>query len=133
MRLTEYLMLESVDWNTKSEKEQIDLVTKDGLSIRHIEHPSLAVQMAAINQYSWAIRYIKNPSEAIQLTAVAIAAWVVRYIDNPTTKVLLTALKDLKFIKDEEEYNGFVKKYFANNTLLMKKWLRYGEAMRGQE
>jgi hypothetical protein len=119
-----------VDWNTKSEKEQIALVTKDGLSIKRIKHPSAAVQMAAINQCSWALMYIKNPSEAVQLAAITIDTWVVKWIDNPTAKVLLIALKDLKFIKGKEEYDNFVKKQFANNTILMKKWLRYGEAMR---
>ncbi|MCK9369601.1 hypothetical protein M0R04_06810 [Candidatus Dojkabacteria bacterium] len=122
-----------IDWNTKSEKEQIDFVRSESFNIEKIDNPSEVVQLSAVKQHPFAIRYIKNPSEDAQLAAVNKYAWTIHYIKNPTTKVLLTTLKDLKFIKDEEEYNGFIKQYFANNKLLMKKWLRYGEAMRGQE
>ncbi len=123
---------QQVDWNTKTEEDQIELVNMDGLAIRYIDHPSVAVQMAAINQYSWAIQHIKNPPEIVQLAAININGWSVKYIDNPTKPVLLKALKSQDFIDDDKSYNDFIKKYFANNTLLMKKWLRYGEAMRAK-
>jgi hypothetical protein len=31
------------------------------------------------------------------------------------------------------DYDDLVKKLFPDNAILMKKWLRYGEAMRNQE
>jgi hypothetical protein len=121
-----------VDWNTKSEKQQLALVRRSGSNIYKIHSPSEAVQLAAISQHEYAIRYIKNPSEAVQLAAISQHGYVIQYIKNPTQTVLLTVLKDLRFINKQGIYERFVKKYFANNTLLMKKWPRYGEAMREQ-
>ncbi|MCK9369786.1 hypothetical protein M0R04_07770 [Candidatus Dojkabacteria bacterium] len=119
------------DWTEKTEKEQIAIVNNDGFQIRNISNPSLAVQIAAVHRNPIVIRHLPDSSEVVQLSAIAdLQGWAIQFIHNPTTKVLLTALKDLKFIKDEEEYETFIKQYFANNTLLMKKWLRYGQAMR---
>jgi hypothetical protein len=115
------------------EAVQLAAVTQYYGAIRHIKNPSEAVQLAAIDQYYWAITHIKNPSEAAQIAVINANVWAIRYIDNPTTKVLLIALKDSEFINDKEEYDNFIKWQFANNTLLMKKWLRYGETMRNQE
>jgi hypothetical protein len=97
-----------VDWNTKSEKQQIAGVRFRVDRILNINNPSEAVQLEVVNQHGYNINCIRNP----------------------TQKVVLAALKNLDFIELQENYEAFVKKYFANNTILMKKWLRYGEAMR---
>jgi hypothetical protein len=121
-----------INWNTKTEKEQIDLVNSNGYDILLIHNPSEAVQLAAVTREGPAIMYIENPFESVQLAAVKQNGYTINYIKNPTQKVLLTALKNLNFIKLQKAYETFVKEYFADNTLLMKKWLRYGEAIREQ-
>jgi hypothetical protein len=131
MKLNE-IAKQPVDWNTKSEKAQIDFVRSYGENIGKIDNPSEAVQLAAVNNYGPAIAYIKNPSEGVQLAAISQQGYLIKYINNPTQTVLLTVLKDLRFINNQGIYEKAVRRLFANNTLLMKKWLRYGEAMREQ-
>ncbi len=99
---------QQADWNTKYEKQQIAIVSRDG----HI------------------IDKIHNPSEAVQIAAVEAWPYGIIGIEHPTQTVLLVALKDERFIRTQLGYEDFIKTHFANNTLLMKKWLRYGEAMR---
>jgi hypothetical protein len=131
MKLCE-VVKQSVNWDTKSEKQQLALVRRSGRNIYKISNPSEAVQLAAVKQRPYAIICIKNPLEAVQLAAVNNHGYVIQYIKNPTQTALLTALKDLRFINNQDHYELFVKKQFANNTILMKKWLRYGEAKREQ-
>ncbi len=143
------------DWNTKSEKDQIAMIRKSKLGddgIRKIVNPSEAVQLASVNHNGFSIKYIKTPSETVQLAAIE-CGWnaimyiknpcesaqllsiitvpaAIQYIKKPTPKVIITILKTQVFINDKGKYNKFVKEHFDNNTILMKKWLRYGEAMR---
>ncbi len=101
-------LFEAVDWTSKSEKQQIAQVKRGSVSIQGI----------------------RNPSEAVQLAIIDVFPPDIRYIENPTQKVLLMALKSKIFINMTKTYETFIRKYFASNTLLMKKWLRCGEAMR---
>jgi hypothetical protein len=148
-----------VDWNTKSEGQQIALVKRAWNSIRLIDNPSEAVQLAAVTRDGLAldiivkkgikpseavqiaavsesgiiIQDIRNPSEAVQLAAVNQTGYAIEFIkvELITQLVAKTALIDVKYIKHHREsYNEMVHKLFANNTVLLKKWLRYGEAMR---
>ncbi len=61
-----------VDWNTKSEKQQIAMVkrTKRGVGILKIANPSEAVQMASVLNSAGSLRFIEQPSEAVQLAAI---------------------------------------------------------------
>ncbi len=129
--ITEEPLRYKQDHSNKSEKEQIATVNNDGFQIKNIKNPSEAVQIAAVHGNPIVIRHLPNASEAVQLSAISgQQGWAVQFIKTPTKKVLLIALKDQKFINNEEEYEKFIKKYFANNTILIKKWLRYGQAMR---
>ncbi len=104
-------LYEVSDWNKRMEAEQIARVLANPRSMREIKNPSEAVQLAAVNQYGWNIIYN----------------------DNPIERVAMIALRSPGFIEEQDWYERFVRSYFANNTLLMKKWLRYGENMRNQK
>ena len=54
----------SRDLNKVSEEVQLDVVTKDGRAIRHIDNPSEKVQLAAVTKDVSYIDYIKNPTES---------------------------------------------------------------------
>ncbi len=101
-------LFEAVDWNTKIEKEQIDLVTREGYDVQKITNPSENVQLAAVSSNPWVIRNIKHPS-------------------NITIK---SALTNPDGICQDHTYREAVNYLFKDNTLLMKKWLRCGKAMR---
>ncbi len=58
--------------------------------------------------------------------------YITYFIPNPTTEMIKYALTNPSVIEDKQFYESTVRKLFANNTLLMKKWIRYGEAMRSQ-
>ncbi len=148
-------LIESVDWNRKSEIQQINMVQRSSKGITCITHPSTAVLSAAIHAYPWAIEYVKNPSEELQLEAVNIQGWVIKHIDNPSEAVQLAAIRnDLNsivyldkpypsvikavltnetLINNKSVYENLIVRLFENNALLMKKWLRYGDAMRNQK
>jgi hypothetical protein len=131
-------LVEKVDWNTKTEKQQIAMVSKAGYyGIGKIKNPSEAVQLAAVSCDGYAIEIIIdnkiNPSEAVQLAAVAQHGSAIMHIKDPSPVVIKTALTNPELIRYSITFDEAVKKLFANNSLLMKKWLRYGEAMRTQQ
>ncbi len=117
-------------WDALSEKEQIDFVREHKLNIRLITNPSENVQLAAVRHDMNSIQYIEYPSRNVQLYVIGRGARYVKQLNNPDTSLVKQALKDPNFIKLEIPWVSFVREYFANNTLLMKKWLRYGEVMR---
>jgi hypothetical protein len=55
------------------------------------------------------------------------------YIENPPPHLIKIALTQTNLINWPARYEEMVNKLFRNNTLLMKKWLRYGETMRDPE
>ncbi|MCK9369658.1 hypothetical protein M0R04_07100 [Candidatus Dojkabacteria bacterium] len=129
MKLFEVLK-PNIDWNTKSEKQQIAMVQRELLGLSKIQNPSEAVQIAAVSKRGLAIQDIENQSEAVQLAAFKENTSAIHFFKNPTQKVLLKCLTSQEFINCNIGYNQALTKFFANNTLLMKKWLRYGEVMR---
>ncbi len=70
--------------------------------------------------------------EQRQIDIVSRDASAIKYIKNPTNKALLIALKDHEFINQQDEYENFIKQYFAMNPPLMKKWLWIGTVKRGR-
>jgi hypothetical protein len=119
-----------VDWNKKSEEQQINLILTNPYSIQAIEDPTERVQLAAVDSDGYSIRFIKNPTEQVQLVAVERRGHRIKYITNPTPAAIKIALTDFDFIADDEVYDSEVRRLFANNAIMMKKWLRYGETMR---
>jgi hypothetical protein len=147
-----------VDWDTKSEQEQLELVNKDGRDIQRITNPSEALQLAAIKQdvsaiysiesptekaqmlavskFGYSIKYLYKigiePSEAVQLAAINQTAFSIEYILNPLPNVIKAALTSPGIIRADTFYNAEVERIFKDNIMLMKKWIRYGETMRDQ-
>jgi ABC-type uncharacterized transport system permease subunit len=56
-------------------------------------NPSLAVQLAAVQEYSDAIQWIRNPSLQVQLAAVRQNSRAIRHIPNPEPDVQLAAVE----------------------------------------
>jgi hypothetical protein len=117
-----------------SEKVQLVAVQRDPFSIYYIKNPTEKVQLLAVSLNAYTIRSIKNPSEAVQLEAIREGnGRVVQFLENPTASAIKAALTQQGLIDDSMDYTRIVKKLFANNTILMNKWLRYGEAMRNAD
>jgi hypothetical protein len=152
-------LCEAVDWDKKSEKQQIALVKRSWDSIRFLSNPSEAVQLvavsrhgialdvicskgiepseavqlAAVSEYGVVIQCIRTPSEAVQLAAVKNTGFAIEFIDLKlvTPAVIKIALTDRSYIISRfDSYTKVVQRLFANNSLLMKKWLRYAETMK---
>jgi hypothetical protein len=144
-----------VNWDTKTEKQQVDMVKKYPKDIKRISNPSVAVQLAAVDKNCYAIQYIDTPSEEAQLAAITYNAGafisiknpseaaqklaislnplaIVRYIKSPSPSVARAILTN-PIIINSVDYPKLVARFFRDNNMLMNKWLRYGEAMRNQE
>jgi hypothetical protein len=119
-----------IDWNAKTIRDQLSLVRSDPWDIQLIDDPSEVVQIAAVNTDAESIQFIENPTEKVQRLAIDADPWNIDYINNPSPAILSLALKNPKVYTNQEYYDGCVKRYFADNIILMKKWIRYGQAMR---
>lgn len=111
MKLTEVVIPKkpAVDWNTRSEKDQIAMIKRLGM------------------YGADAIRKINNPSPKVQLIAVTKNPIAILSITNPTPEAASVVLTNEDFINNSRHYEYFVRKYFKDNTVLMNKWLRYAE------
>ncbi len=145
-----------INWNARPEKQQIAMVKRNGHNVYKITNPSEAVLQDAVSRNPLAIQNIEDPSEEAQLIAVSWAGEVIEYLNNPSSNVQLAAVhqqlwafhhishpckqvinlvfKNQRLINYEQGsiYNREVRRVFKDNAILMKKWLRYGEAMRTQ-
>jgi hypothetical protein len=150
-------LAEMIDWNIRTEDQQLDMVnnvvggirsidnpseavqlaavTRNGFSLEYIKnkHPSELVQLAAVKNYGFAIQWILNPSEAVQLAAVRQNPWSIRKIKSPSQSTIKSVLTNPNVFSVPNEYETLVKRFFKDNTMLMKKWLRYAEAMRNPQ
>ncbi|MCK9369743.1 hypothetical protein M0R04_07545 [Candidatus Dojkabacteria bacterium] len=126
-----------------SEAVQVAAVSSSGYTIRWIKKPSEQVQLIAIHSDPDYLRFIKKPTEAVQLLAVtrsgcAIIELLDKGIKKFSDNVIRTALIDLNLIKYSNKwgavkhYDDVVRALFPNNSLLMKKWIRYGQALRDE-
>lgn len=95
------------EFNETIEQRNLHAVTLDGNSIRYIDNPSEAVQLAAVNQFGMTIQHIQNPSEAVQLAAVTQNAGAINYIVNPGESVQIAAVQQdgsaIQFIQNPSE------------------------------
>jgi hypothetical protein len=132
MKLNEITSQQLLTLNSKSEQEQLEAIMQRGSDIEFIDNPSEAVQLAAVRIFGWYIMYIKNPCEAAQLSAVRDNGVNVMEIKHPLPSVIKSTLTNPEFVLNGEDYRRVVKRLFADNNILMKKWLRYGETMRNQ-
>ena len=117
----------STDPNTWTEEEQIDYVSADGERIKYIDHPSEAVQLAAVEQDGWAISQIKYEDQSIKVQLLvaqdADNYTRIRYMRNPPPLVQFVACKNdpraIKYIWPESCVDpSLLKKYghLINNS-----------------
>jgi hypothetical protein len=112
---------------------KISAVTKRPTSIRSIENPSEAVQMAAVKKNIYVLDYIEHPTYNVVKYAVTKDCGVASMIDPKflTPDLITQVLTDPRWtIFEVETYNNLVRNIFQGNNLLINKWIRYGEKMR---
>lgn len=102
----------------------------DILINRNVNIPADVLQLA-VKKLPANITQIPNPPENLKLVAVSKNGELIKRLPNPSTELLNAALTEPKFIKNEKSYTKFVKMYFKDNALLMNKWLRYANNIRG--
>jgi hypothetical protein len=100
--------------------------------VKYFSPISEVVQLVGVAANSWNIGEIADPGEVVQMTAVKQHYMAILNIKKPLPSVIKTILTTPLVIKNEADYNKMVRHLFANNAILMKKWLRYGETMRYQ-
>lgn len=134
-----------------TEEMKLAALKQNPTAIIFIKKPSDAVKQAYLDMMPDGIHRIKNPTEAQQLAAVSRnGSLILNDIKvgkrNPiSSKVLAAALSEPNFINGnsmynhtgnlhrQKQYDDFVKKTFADNTVLMNKWLRYAQNIREME
>jgi hypothetical protein len=134
MKLTEIAKIKApVDWDLKSEKQQIAMVKRSRYGLRQIANPSVAVQLAGVEYDAWSILQISNPPEVVQLVAAGAQPMAIQYLNNPSSAAIKIALTHPSLVNNETWYKQSVETLFKDNAILKKKWLRYGESMREQK
>jgi hypothetical protein len=114
-----------------NEEDQIKYILQaDHWGIHYIKNPCELACVAAVLKDFRSIAFINYPSEAVQLIAINDNASIIRHINSPSQTAIRMALTNQQLIDDTEVYNHCVELLFANNSLLMNKWLRPGEVMR---
>ena len=88
---------ESVDPNNMTEEEQIEYVQEKYYNIKHINNPSLNVQLAAVKRNAWVIQFIDNPSLEVQLLVVKNNISAILYINNPSEEIKKYAANSIDF------------------------------------
>jgi hypothetical protein len=116
-----------------SEDVHLHAVKQNGRFIRFIKNPSEAVQLAAINNTPWATAFIEQPTIRVQECVIQKSCQYITEIQNPDPSIIKLALTNQRLIDNSYTYDFAVNKLFKDNAILMKKWLRYGEAMRDQQ
>ena len=131
-------LFEAVDINDLSEYEQIAYVRNRLGNIAEINNPSERVQLAAVRQHGTNLWYIIqngiNPSERVQLAAVKDNPMVyIRLIDlhhNWSKQCKYVILTHPKLIMKPMGYEHAVKNLFPDSSILVDKWIKYGERVR---
>jgi hypothetical protein len=118
--LTPEFMMELV----KLKPNVLNIFFERGLTV-----PEDVIQ-TAVRKLPANITQVKKPSEELKLLAVSKNGSLIKGFHNPSKELLNAALTEPKFVKSEKDYNKFVKQQFKDNTVLMNKWLRYGDNMR---
>lgn len=82
------------------------------------------------------IMYMSNAPKHVQLAAVnkdgaAIMNFIYDLDLDKDKDVIYAAFTNPKFIHQKRAYEDTIKDLYADNALLMNKWLRYGQNIRG--
>ena len=105
--------------------------------------PSPEVKELAVQQNGWAIQYINNPSYKLQRLAVQRHGWTIELIIDKQIKpsyeiikIVLThpdvILGDDDIDSSKHSYDDLVKRLLPTSSLLVNKWIRYGDRIRGR-
>ena len=93
-------------------------------------------QRQLVSDMPAAIRKIKNPSEAVQRIACRANGSYIHEIMRkgikPSKEVITTALTNDNMLElaRTEIYDDIVKQLFPTSSLLVNKWIKYGDFMR---
>jgi hypothetical protein len=93
-----------------TEPQMIAAVKEDPDNIMHMPHATEKVQLTAVKEYGGALRNF--------------------WAERPSKAVVNAALTEPTFVHDARSYDALVKDMFADNSIMMHKWIRYGQNMR---
>jgi len=86
------------DPNSWTEEQQIDWVRREVSRIKHIKHPSKALQIAAVKEDGWAISQIEPENQCIEAQLIVVRedghATRIRYMRNPPPMIQWAAIKN---------------------------------------
>jgi hypothetical protein len=151
----DFVVMNQPELENATEQEQLKAIQENPAAIHNLKNPTREMQkiaiekkptvivalkrgtrfdedmlMLAVSLNGFVISNIENPSEELQLAAVTNHIGAIESIAHPTTAVIKLALTNENNFYHEQRYHAFqhnVKRIFADNAVLMKKWLRYGE------
>jgi hypothetical protein len=105
--------------------------SRDGDYIQYIDDPSEEVQLAAVNHTSSSIQYIKCPTERVQMCVMYRSISNIVCIQSPCKQAMDYLLTNEDLITlNFEGYKAMVLLLFKDNSIMVNKWLRYGNNIR---
>jgi hypothetical protein len=117
---------------TAEDLKQIYLsqIQNNWVHIKDIEDPDEEVQLFALSRATLSIKYIKNPTPRVQMEAVKRTCGMILHIANPCQEVIDYVLRNQDFIAFKKSWDDIIMKIFGQNTIMVNKWIRYGDRMR---
>jgi hypothetical protein len=108
--------------------EDGNYLTND-IMLAALEHFGTALHWGVLGYYTGELpeKYI---TPELIAACLKLSICNIRYVPHPTKEQITTALTDPEFIEETDLYTDFVKKIFKDNTVLLNKWMRYGENVR---
>lgn len=97
-------------FHNMTEPQMIAAVKEDPDNIMHMSNATPKVMMAAVKTYGGTLRNF--------------------WMEKPSKEIVNAALTEPSFVSNARDYNNLVKDMFADNGILMNKWIRYGQNMR---
>jgi hypothetical protein len=111
-------------------QHHLNLIGTNWINIKDIEDPCEEVQIAAIQKATLSIKYIKTPTLKAQMEAVQRNAGMIIHILSPYQEVIDHILKCQDLIMFKEIWDNSIKSIFKDNSIMVNKWLRYGNNIR---
>lgn len=117
---------------TAEDLKQIYLsqIQNNWFHIKDIEDPDEELQLFALGRATLSIKYIKNPTPRVQMEAVKRTCGMILHIEDPCQEVIDYVLRNQDFIAFKVAWDDIIMKIFKQNTIMVNKWIRYGDRMR---
>lgn len=80
-----------------SEEMRIAAIKQNGNNIKYLDMPNENEQLEAIKQNIHSLQYINNQFETVQLTAIKLNKEAIFHLKNPSENVLIEAIKNDKY------------------------------------